>query len=126
MFTKMKNFATKIANKAEKALAPMVAAGAAMGLTPTVYATTAGGGDNAATDAMTTIINVVFKIFQYIGIILALWGAGSLIMAFKNEDADSKSRAIMCLVVGIALVALRALFGNMITDLIATDPSTGL
>lgn len=127
MFEKTKNFATKMEKKVEKALAPVVTAAAAMGLTPDVYATTTvAGGNNAATDAIQQIVNVVFKIFQYIGVVLALWGAGSLIMAFKNEDADSKTRAIMSLVVGICLVALRALFGDLVADLLATDPSTGL
>ena len=51
---------------------------------------------------------------------------GGIKMAFKNEDADSKTRAIMSLVVGICLVALRALFGDLITDLLTTDPTTGL
>ena len=115
MFEKTKKIATKMEEKVEKAFAPMVTAAAALGLTPTVYA------DNAADGALIKIINVVFKIFQYIGVVLALWGAGSLIMAFKNEDADSKTRAIMSLVVGISLIALKALFGDMIVSLIKED-----
>lgn len=117
MFTKLKNFMTNKAQKLEKAFAPMLAAGAAMGIMPDVYAA------NAAETAIQSVIKIIFTIFKYIGIVLALWGAGSLIMAFKNEDADSKSRAIMSLVVGISLVALQALFGDMITNLVATPIS---
>ena len=115
MFKKLKQFMADKAKKAEQALAPALAAGAAVGVIPTVYADTG----NAADEAITAIIDIVFQIFKYIGIVLALWGAGSLILAFKNEDADSKTRAIMSLIVGISLVALDALFGDMVEDLIA-------
>ena len=114
MFKKMKSFMKNKAEKIEKALAPILVAGTAAGIIPTVYAAET----NAAEDAIEKVIDVVFTIFKYIGIILALWGAGSLILAFKNEDADSKTRAIMSLVVGVSLVALDALFGDIIKDLI--------
>lgn len=113
MFKKIKSFVNVKAEKLEKSLAPMVVAATAVGVIPTVAAA-----GNAADAAITKIIDIVFQIFKYIGIVLALWGAGSLILAFKNEDADSKTRAIMSLVVGISLVALEALFGDMVSDLL--------
>lgn len=115
MFKKMKSFINEKGEKIEKAFTPMLVAGTALGVIPDIHA------ENAADVAIQKIVNVVFKIFSYIGIILALWGAGSLILAFKNEDADSKTRAIMTLVVGISLVSLRALFGAFIEDLIWAD-----
>ncbi len=114
MFAKMKNFVMKTEEKLEKAFAPMLAAGAAMGIVPTAYAV-------SAEDAIKKVVKLVFTIFKYIGIVLALWGGGSLIMAFKNEDADSKTRAIMSLIVGIALVTLQSLFGGIVNDLISTQ-----
>lgn len=112
MFEKAKVFLNKKTEKMEKAVAPMLAVGAAVGLIPTVSA------DLTAGDAIKKVVNIVLDIFRYIGIILTLWGIGSLVMAFKNEDADSKSRAIMSLVVGIALITLKTLFGSLIDDLI--------
>ena len=113
MFKKFRTFVTNKAEKLENAMAPMLVAGAALGIVPTVYAE-----EDPAKKAILAVIDVVYKIFTYIGIILALWGVGSLVMAFKNEDADSKSRAIMCLIVGISLVSLKYLFGGIITDLL--------
>lgn len=112
MFKKFKNFANEKTEKVIGFLAPVVTIGTTMGLImPTVYADKAG-------EAISAIVDIVFKIFKYIGVILALWGVGSLVMAFKNEDADSKSRAIMSLVVGICLVALDTLFGGFIDSLL--------
>mgnify|MGYP007016529449 FL=1 len=51
------------------------------------------------------MIDVVGTIFSAVGIILGVYSVGSLIMAFKNEDADSKSRASTMLIVSIVLIA---------------------
>ena len=56
-----------------------------------------------STGVMNKIKDLVYKIFKYIGFILVIWGVGQLILAFKNEDSDSKSRAIMSIVAGAAL-----------------------
>lgn len=53
---------------------------------------------------MKKIRNIVYALFQSIGFILVLWGVGQLVLAFKNEDSDSKSRAIMSIVAGVALL----------------------
>lgn len=60
-----------------------------------------------ADQAMSTIVSFVFRIFGYIGAVLGVWGIGSLILAFKNEDADAKSRAIMILGAAILLLSLK-------------------
>lgn len=65
--------------------------------------------DEAATDKIVgSIIDVIVDIFKYIGIILLVWSVGMLVLAFKNEDADSKSRAIMLLVVSLVLIGIGA------------------
>lgn len=55
------------------------------------------------------IASVILQIFQYIGVLLLIWGVGQLVLAFKNEDADSKSRAMMLILASIALIGLKAL-----------------
>lgn len=57
-----------------------------------------------------TLIDYVFKIFQYIGVILLAWSIGSLVLAFKDENADGKSRAIMVLVVSVLLISVGTIF----------------
>ena len=70
---------------------------------PTAFA------DESTTDKIVgSIIDVIVDIFKYIGIILLVWSVGMLVLAFKNEDADSKSRAIMLLVVSLVLIGIGA------------------
>lgn len=66
----------------------------------------------AATQGVATVkkiidnmIEVIGTIFIAVGVILAVYSVGQLILAFKNEDADSKSRASTLLVVAIVLIA---------------------
>ena len=54
-------------------------------------------------DKMVTIVGVIF---QAVGAILSIYAVGQLILAFKNEDANSKSSASTLLVVGIVLIAV--------------------
>lgn len=107
----------KLENVAKKATPMLVAVAAITGSVLPVYAGNiegangagSGGGGNSTSTLESTlgkVVGVVFDLFRYIGIVLALWGVGSLVMAFKNEDADSKSRAIMSLVVGLVLMFL--------------------
>lgn len=51
------------------------------------------------------MISIVGTIFTAVGIILGVYSIGQLVLAFKNEDADSKSRASTLLVVAIILIA---------------------
>ena len=73
----------------------------------------------AATTAKTLVGNLlgyVFAIFKYIGWLLLAWGIGQLVLAFKNEDADSKSRAMMLIVVAIILTVIGTIFTGVVTD----------
>lgn len=62
-----------------------------------------------------TLVGYVFKIFFYIGAVLLAWSIGQLIMAFKNEDADSKSRAVMVIVVSCLLMSGGKIYTAAIT-----------
>ena len=57
-------------------------------------------------NVMTNMIGIVGTIFQAVGVILTVYAVGQLVLAFKNEDANSKSSASTLLVVGIVLIAL--------------------
>lgn len=73
-----------------------------------IAAPTAFADETTTNKIVGSIIDVIVDIFKYIGIILLVWSVGMLILAFKNEDADSKSRAIMLLVVSIVLIGIGA------------------
>lgn len=59
------------------------------------------------------MLGYVFTIFKYIGWLLLAWGIGQLVLAFKNEDADSKSRAMMLIVVAIILTVIGTIFNGL-------------
>lgn len=58
-------------------------------------------------DGVALLLGYVLKIFQYIGALLLVWAIAQLVLAFKNEDADSKSRAMMMLLVAVILCCLK-------------------
>lgn len=64
--------------------------------------------DYAATirDLIEKMVSIIGTIFQAVGAVLTVYSVGQLILAFKNEDADSKSRASTMMVVGVVLIAL--------------------
>lgn len=66
-----------------------------------------------AKDVVADLVNIVFDIFFYIGVLLLAWSIGMLVLAFKNEDADSKSRAMMLLVVSCVLMGIKTLFNTL-------------
>ena len=70
-------------------------------------------------DVMNKMVDVVETIFKAVGAILGVYSVGQLILAFKNEDADSKSRASTMLVVAIALIAMPGIIDSLkLTDYI--------
>ena len=56
-----------------------------------------------------TLLGFITKMARYIGMILLVWGIVQFIMAFRNEDADSKSRSIMVCVMAIVLISVKTI-----------------
>ena len=57
-------------------------------------------------DLIEKMVSIIGTIFQAVGAVLTVYSVGQLILAFKNEDADSMSRASTMMVVGVVLIAL--------------------
>lgn len=55
------------------------------------------------------IIDIIIQIGMYVGIVLAAGGVFSLVLAYKDENAEGQSRAVRLIVVGGALIGLRVL-----------------
>ena len=55
------------------------------------------------------IAKTMMDILRYIGLVFIVWGGFQFGMAMKDEDAASKSKAIMVLVAGVLMVGLPAL-----------------
>lgn len=63
-------------------------------------------------DPLTTIGKIaetMMNILRYVGLVFIVWGGFQFGMAMKDEDAASKSKAIMVLVAGVLMVGLKAL-----------------
>ena len=107
--TKLQNMA---GNKKVRLASAMGAfAVTACAFAPFVFA--GGGGTGSANvdikETVKKIMNVILDVFFYIGLLLLAWSVGMLVLAFKNEDADSKSRAMMLLVVSASLMGIKTL-----------------
>lgn len=63
-----------------------------------------------ASDMMDNLVAVVCDVFRMIGVLLLVWSVGQLVLAFRNEDADSKSRAMMVIVCSILLISVGAIY----------------
>ena len=109
---------TKITKKiADSKFAKKVVAGSSFLSAAAINAMTAYAGGSATANKMVhSAILTVGNIGRYIGLILLVWGIMQLVLAFKNEDADSKSRAIMITIVSIVLITLP----NIISTIIST------
>lgn len=80
---------------------------------------------DTASDMVAKLVDVICQIFLYIGILLTVWGIGMLVLAFKNEDADSKSRAMMLLVVSVMLLSIKPVVDSLgLLDLISGGAAT--
>ena len=99
-FSKAKNKMTGVASRCKKEAVALTAF-AATAMPMSVNAGITGG-----SALMNKLLDVITTIFLYIGILLLAWSIGMLVLAFKNEDADSKSRAMMLLVVSVVLIGL--------------------
>lgn len=111
MFTKTKQFLTNPSKKDKIAMAVGSAMTAAMPFATMALAdgSMTGASSDAASQLISTVLGVICDIFLAIGILLLAWSIGMLFLAFKNEDADSKSRSMMMAVVSIVLVAFKGI-----------------
>lgn len=70
-------------------------------------------GEDTVKEILTEMISIVGLVFSAVGVILAVYSVGQLVLAFKNEDADSKSRASTMLVVAVILIAFPAIVNGL-------------
>lgn len=97
--------------KKEKILAAAGASAAAiMPFVPLALADTS----STASDLISKVLGVICDIFLGIGVLLLAWSVGMLFLAFKNDDADSKSRAMMMMIVSIVLIAFKTILDGVL------------
>ena len=67
-------------------------------------------------DVIQQLISIIGQIFVGIGAILLVYSVGQLVLAFKNEDPDSKSKATSILVVSAILMGFPAIIKTLGLD----------
>lgn len=60
---------------------------------------------------MNGVIDIIFEVAKYVGIVLAVSGIFQLILAYKDDNADGQSRAVRLVVVALVLLGLETLVG---------------
>ena len=55
------------------------------------------------------VIDVIIKLALYVGILMAAGGIFSLVLAYKDENAEAQTRSARYIVVGVFLIGLRLL-----------------
>lgn len=73
----------------------------------------ANGYEEKVKNVLTDMVDIIGFVFKAVGIVLGVYSVGQLVMAFKNEDADSKSRASTQLVVAIVLIAMPSIIESL-------------
>lgn len=111
--------------RADSAMASAMFAAASRGIMP-VYAEESKNNPmnvptveiTSGTDPTTMIgkaLGLVLVFAEYIGAFLFIYGAFMLFLAMKNDEPESKSRAIMTMVAGAALYGLKTILSGVIT-----------
>lgn len=66
---------------------------------------------------MGSVLGIIFQIAQYVGIVLCVYAVFSLVLSFKNDDSESKSRSTTLLVVAIVLMGLKGIMGTVLNNI---------
>lgn len=53
------------------------------------------------------VVDMIIKIAFYVGAVLAVGGIFSLLLAYKDENADAQAKAVRIIVIGGVLVGLQ-------------------
>ncbi|MBQ9611979.1 MAG: hypothetical protein IJV14_05250 [Lachnospiraceae bacterium] len=100
-------------------IATLAYVGAMSGLAPVFAGETDGGlnitgvtindSGNTADTFVASLAGIVMKVAQYGGVVLMLWGAVMFGFAIKNDEPESKQKALMCAIAGVVLFFLRSI-----------------
>lgn len=113
MIKQLKNAATATLKKMNPKRAIILTYLSVMALSMGVFASSTSNSiqisteDVKAENLVAKLAGTILDIFRWIGALLLIWSVAQVVMAFKNEDADSKSRAMMMAIVSITLITLK-------------------
>ena len=64
-----------------------------------------------------SILGIILTIAMYVGVVLLTYADFQLVMSFKNDDAEGKSRATQLLVVSAVLIGLKKLMSVLLSKI---------
>ena len=107
----MKKFKIWTKRSFEKVKRVLVGAAATLSMTsvmaiPAMAATDFNTPDDP-TSLIGGILDVIFKIAQWFGIVIAVIGLFMFLYSFKDENAEAQGRGVKLAIVGMALIGLR-------------------
>lgn len=106
----------RLANVKEKAKYYAMAGSVAMMAAPTSANATALKGVQMTTDPQTLVQNIVGMIcnlFTYVGAVVLVVGLAQVVMAFKSEDADGKTRGMLVAMCGVGLISIKTIVSGV-------------
>ena len=65
--------------------------------------------DANVSKVLSGVVNIIFTVARYVGIVLGISGIFQLILAYKDDNADGQSRAVRLVVVALVLIGLKTL-----------------
>ena len=110
----MNTMISRFANPGKKEKFIAAAGTSAAALMPFIPLAFAAQTSTTAKDLISKVLGIICDIFLGIGVLLLAWSVGMLFLAFKNDDADSKSRAMMMMIVSIVLIAFKTILGGVL------------
>ncbi len=76
-----------------------------------------GTGDPDIANIIGQFLGYVKDVFIVIGVLLIAWGIGQLALAFKDDNPESKSRAMMMIATAAILVGVGSLMESIVNSL---------
>ena len=104
----MKEFLKNIKTKACKAIAPALAVVAsALATVSPAFAASLPGADVNPEELVIKILGVVATLGRLVGCVLLAVGVYQFILAFKDDNADAKTRGVTLVIVGALLIGMK-------------------
>ncbi len=60
------------------------------------------------------VLGVIMLVARYVGIGLLIWGLVMFAFSVKNDDAESKQKAISTMVAGVVAIAINAIYSIIV------------
>lgn len=114
----MNNYLTKATEFAKRKIGPVSARSIGYTAVAMAFAVPVMADGPQARTMINSIVATIAQIGQYVGAALLAQGIFQLVMAFKDDNPDSKSKAIMFIMSAILLFGMKSILQGLVGDYI--------